>query len=175
MASEKRPSVPAGAPTSPPTVMTHSSAHARGLGGTQRETAGRTCESGWLHSVSRRARQPTPAFLPAKSHGQGSLVGRSPWGHRVNTTEVTSHTYVVEFSRLCCTPLYDHITSTEDESAWFPGFIIVRSAAETRGPMLHGGDVCAFPVSVDTAENTGSLECVGSCGRHCPRLSKIVS
>ena len=30
----------------------------------------------------RRAWQPTPAFLPRKSHGQRSLVGCSPWGHR---------------------------------------------------------------------------------------------
>ena len=28
----------------------------------------------------RRARQPTPVFLPGKSHGQRSLVGYSPWG-----------------------------------------------------------------------------------------------
>ena len=26
--------------------------------------------------------QPTPAALPGKSHGQRSLVGYSPWGHK---------------------------------------------------------------------------------------------
>ena len=31
----------------------------------------------------RRAWQPTPVFLPGKSHGQRSLAGYSPWGHRV--------------------------------------------------------------------------------------------
>ena len=31
--------------------------------------------------------KPTPVFLPGKSHGQRSLVGYSPWGHKgVNTT-----------------------------------------------------------------------------------------
>ena len=30
----------------------------------------------------RRKGQPTPVFLPEKSHGQGSLVGCSPWGHK---------------------------------------------------------------------------------------------
>ena len=25
--------------------------------------------------------QPTPVFLPGKSHGERSLVGYSPWGH----------------------------------------------------------------------------------------------
>ena len=29
-----------------------------------------------------RKRQPTPLFLPGKSHGQRSLVGYSPWGHK---------------------------------------------------------------------------------------------
>ena len=26
--------------------------------------------------------QPTPVFLPGKSHGQRSLAGYSPWGHK---------------------------------------------------------------------------------------------
>ena len=30
----------------------------------------------------RRARQPTPVFLPGESCGQSSLVGFSPWGHK---------------------------------------------------------------------------------------------
>ena len=30
----------------------------------------------------RRKWQPTPVFLPGKSHGQGSLVDYSPWGHK---------------------------------------------------------------------------------------------
>ena len=32
--------------------------------------------------------QPTPVLLPGKSHGQGSLVGYSPWGRKeLDTTE----------------------------------------------------------------------------------------
>ena len=30
----------------------------------------------------RRKWQPTPVFLLGKSHGQRSLVGYSPWGHK---------------------------------------------------------------------------------------------
>ena len=30
----------------------------------------------------RRAWQPTPALLPRESHGERSLVGYSPWGHK---------------------------------------------------------------------------------------------
>ena len=38
----------------------------------------------------RRAWQPTPVFLPGESHGQRSLVGCDPSGHKEsNMTEVT--------------------------------------------------------------------------------------
>ena len=30
----------------------------------------------------RWAWQPTPVFLPGKSHGQRSLAGYNPWGHK---------------------------------------------------------------------------------------------
>ena len=38
----------------------------------------------------RRAWQPTPVFLPGESHGQRSMAGYSPWGHRESDrTDVT--------------------------------------------------------------------------------------
>ena len=47
------------------------------------------CNAGDPGSVSglgrfpwRRKGQPTPVFLPGQSHGQRSLVGYSPWGHK---------------------------------------------------------------------------------------------
>ena len=51
----------------------------------------------WATSLSlftsmhwRRKWQPTPVFLPGESHGQGSLVGCSPWGHtELDTAEAT--------------------------------------------------------------------------------------
>ena len=43
----------------------------------------------------RRKRQSTPVFLPGKSHGQGSLGGYSPWGHkRVGYNLATKQPYV---------------------------------------------------------------------------------
>jgi len=33
-------------------------------------------------SLWRKKWQPTPVFLPRKSHGQMSLEGYSPWGHK---------------------------------------------------------------------------------------------
>ena len=45
----------------------------------------------WFRKIpSRRAGQPTQAFLPGESHGQRSLVCYSPEGHKeLDTTEVT--------------------------------------------------------------------------------------
>ena len=45
----------------------------------------------WVGKLSwRRAQQLTPVFLPGESHGQGSLVGYSPWGCKESdTTETT--------------------------------------------------------------------------------------
>ena len=38
----------------------------------------------WVSKIPRRRKwQPTPVFLPGKSHEQRSLTDYSPWGHRV--------------------------------------------------------------------------------------------
>ena len=35
----------------------------------------------WVGNIPRRRKwQPTPVFMPGKSHGQSSLAGYSPWG-----------------------------------------------------------------------------------------------
>ena len=37
----------------------------------------------WVGKISwRREWQPTPVFFPGEFHGQRSLVGYSPWGHK---------------------------------------------------------------------------------------------
>ena len=37
----------------------------------------------WVRKILwRRKWQPTPIFLPGKSHGQRSLLGYSPWGYK---------------------------------------------------------------------------------------------
>ena len=41
----------------------------------------------WVRKIPwRRAWQPTPVFLPGKSHGQRSLVGYRPWGRKGSDT-----------------------------------------------------------------------------------------
>ena len=39
----------------------------------------------------RRAWQPTPVFLPGESHGQRSLAGSSPQGHKVRANQQLTH------------------------------------------------------------------------------------
>ena len=43
----------------------------------------------WVRKIPwRRKWQPTPVFLPGKSHGQRSLAGYSPWGRKeLDTTD----------------------------------------------------------------------------------------
>ena len=41
----------------------------------------------WVRKIPWRRRwQPSPVFLPRESHGQRSLVGYSPWGHKESDT-----------------------------------------------------------------------------------------
>ena len=49
----------------------------------------------WVRKILwRRAWQPTPVFLPGKSHGQTSLDGYSPWGRKESDmTEATQHAH----------------------------------------------------------------------------------
>ena len=57
---------------------------------------GRIEFNSWVRKIPwRKARQPTPVFLPEESHGQWSLVGYSPWGLKASdTTEVNCmHTH----------------------------------------------------------------------------------
>ena len=51
----------------------------------------------WVGKILWRKKwQPTPVFFPGESHGQRSLVGYSPWGHRESdTTEATEQALMI--------------------------------------------------------------------------------
>ena len=51
-----------------------------------------------VQKLRRSQWRPTPVLLPGKSHGQRSLVGYSPWGHKESdTTEWLHFTSVCEY------------------------------------------------------------------------------
>ena len=59
------------------------------------------CNMGDLGSIpglGRRKWQPTPVFLPGKSHGQKSLAGYSPWGRKESDTTEQLHFTLFYFS-----------------------------------------------------------------------------
>ena len=45
-------------------------------------------------AAQRRQWHPTPVLLPGKSHGRGSLVGRSPWGRWESDTTERLHSHL---------------------------------------------------------------------------------
>ena len=53
----------------------------------------RFCSLGW-EDPWRRKWQPTPVFLPGKSHRWRSLIGYSPWGHKVSDMTEWLHVHV---------------------------------------------------------------------------------
>jgi len=57
----------------------------------------------WVGKIPwRRVWQPTPVFLPGESYGQRSLVGYSPWGHRVrNDWNNLAHTDIMALLMIC--------------------------------------------------------------------------
>ena len=60
----------------------------------------------WVGKISwRRKWQPTPIFLPGKSHGRRSLVGYCPWGRKESdTTERLHFTSCFLQAGLCDSP-----------------------------------------------------------------------
>ena len=56
-----------------------------------------TCNAGdlikpWIRKIPwMRAWQPNPVFSPGEFHGQGRLMGYSPWGHKDSDTAQLSH------------------------------------------------------------------------------------
>ena len=62
----------------------------------------------WVRKIPWRGKwQPTPIFLPRKSHGQRSLAGYSPWCCRVGHTHVHTHTHTHTHTRTH-TPTHGH-------------------------------------------------------------------
>ena len=66
-------------------------------------TCGMSGFNPWVGKIPwRRKWQPTPVFLPGKSHGRRSLMGYKPWGHKELDTIERLPFYVLSFSFLLC-------------------------------------------------------------------------
>ena len=67
--------------------------------------------------IGRRKWQPTPVFLPVEFHGQRSLVGYSPWGHKESdmTERLTLTLCTHRAASLCCTVDTEHCKATINE------------------------------------------------------------
>ena len=68
----------------------------------------------------RRQWQPTPVFLPAKSHGWRSLVGCSPWGREESDTTERFHFSLSYFGEGNGNPLQcSCLENPRDGGAWW--------------------------------------------------------
>ena len=73
----------------------------------------------WVRKIPWRKKwQPTPVFLPEKSHGQRSLVGYSPWGPE--ELDMTEHKHDVEYAGLIKTTVVyvQKLMVTEEATKW---------------------------------------------------------
>ena len=64
-----------------------------------KEPACKAGDPGSIFGSGRRKWQPTPVFLPGESHGQRTLVGYSPLGHR--ELDVTEQVTLIFFCHEC--------------------------------------------------------------------------
>ena len=99
----------------------------------------------------RRAWQPTPVFLPGKSHGQRSLAGCSPWGRKEsNTAEATEHARVVHRSvhtrTRAHTHTHTHTHTTPQEVPFVPATTHSHSTQSPRRPHSHRPVYSSLPV-----------------------------
>ena len=85
----------------------------------------------WVRKISWR-RKYTPVLLPRESHGQRSLVGCSPQGHKeLDSTEATQHTHTYTLS---C------VKQMASGNLWYrTGSSVQCSVMTQRGGMWVGG------------------------------------
>ena len=88
----------------------------------------------WVRKIPwKRAWQPTPVFLPGKSHGQRSLVGCSPWSCRVR---------------------HDLATKQQQHPWKFPGSPVVRTSHfHCQGPGFNLGQGTKIPQAARCDQN----------------------
>ena len=97
----------------------------------------------WVRKIPwSRKWQPTPIFLPGKSHGQRSLAGYSPWSRR--GSELT-HTDSLSASSLTCT-----FSDPFRSSRWSSSFVCFDRCRFTEGTSsyVEGQGVSSRPTCI---------------------------
>ena len=64
-------------------------------GSEDKASACNAADPGSIPGLGRRKWQPTPVFLPGESHGQRSLAGYSPRGHKESDVTERLHTLIL--------------------------------------------------------------------------------
>ena len=76
----------------------------------------------WVGKIPwRRAQLPTPVFLPGESHGQKSLVGYNPWGHK-------SWTSLKQLSTPACIYFFNRLFLAVLDLLCYVGFSLVMAS-----------------------------------------------
>ena len=96
-------------------------------------SSGRPRFDPWVGKISwRRKWQPTPVFLPGKSHGRRSLVGYCPWSRRESdTTEQLHFHFSLSSSGPRC------VRTLHYEESWVALHGMAYSFTELCKPLCH--------------------------------------
>ena len=92
----------------------------------------------WIRKIPwRREWQPTPVFLPGKSHWQKSLAGCHPWGHKESDTAerlTLSSLYPLFLHPSLCSGMTQSPKAIAEPSWW--AIIVISGSKDT--PVLRG-------------------------------------
>ena len=104
-------------------------------------TSGRPGFNPWIRKIPwRRKWQPTPVFLPGKSHGWRSLVGYSPWGCRESDMTERLHfhyTLFIVIMNIGCIPFVVQYWKVVAEPQKMLGFLASRGEEFNLGPEMR--------------------------------------
>ena len=127
------------------------------------------CSAGDQGSVSalgrfpwRRKCQPPPVFLPGESHGQRSLVGYSPWGHKeLDTTEWLHFHFHTLFPSGCINLHFNNSTNAKFRHK-------LKKVGKTTRPFGFDLNQIPYCYTVEVTNRFKGLdliECLMNCGR----------